>query len=347
MTAGAIVESTRAIPSAASTPRVTFIVPVKNDAVRLAQALSAVRANVFPPERVEIIVADNGSTDDSVEVARAHGACVLVHPELTVSQLRNRAAAEASGEILAFVDADNLVSRTWLIHAVSSLRGQAVAAAGALCVPPTPGTWVQRMYGALRGRSEGTTDVSWLGSGNLAVWRWAFEQVGGFDESLHTCEDVDLCQRLKAADLRLIGDERLLSVHLGDPATLRALFMSERWRGRDNLRVTLRGDVHLRDLPSVVTPVLGLVLGFLAISGVLAWPVVGFRALGLTAIAVVLFIALASLRAVRMIAHGSLASPLAWLQALIVAMTYDAGRAAALVSRSSHHRRELPRGRAT
>jgi GT2 family glycosyltransferase len=321
------------------TPSVTFVVPVKNDALRLNQALAAVRANDFPADRIEIIVADNGSTDASVSVARAHRARVLMGPGLTVSQLRNRAAAEATGDVLAFVDADNVVSADWLPHAVADLQGSGVGAAGALCVPPSPGTWVQRMYGALRGSSEGIADVSWLGSGNLVVWRWAFERVGGFEESLHTCEDVDLCQRLRAAGLRLVSDQRLLSVHLGDPATLQALFKSERWRGRDNLRVTLQGDLSARDLPSVLIPLLGVGLGVTALTGLLLSPWWGLRSLRWSAAALALFMALASLRAFRMVLRGRLGEPLTWFQALIVAATYDAGRAAALVARSSHHRR--------
>jgi Glycosyl transferase family 2 len=344
MTTAALTEPIVTLPPVTTTPGVTFVVPVKDDAERLALALGAMRANDFPRDRLEIIVADNGSSDDSVNVALAHGARVLVLPELTVAQLRNRAAAQASGDVLAFVDADNVVTSTWLIHALSDLQGPAVAAAGALCVPPNPGTWVQRMYGALRGRSQGIADAPWLGSGNLVVWRWAFEQVGGFDESLHTCEDVDLCQRLRAAGLRLIGDERLLSVHLGDPATLKALFRSERWRGRDNLRVTLQGGLTMRDLPSVLTPPLSVGFGVLAIVGVLLSPFLGFRSLSWSAIAVASFIALAALRAVHMAVRGRLRDPLKWLQASIVAGTYGAGRAAALVVRSSHHRGGAPAG---
>ena len=83
-------------------------------------------------------------------------------------------------------------------------------------------------------------------SGNLAVKRTAFQAIGGFDAALEACEDVDFCQRLRRAGWRLVGDERLESVHLGDPPTLAALFRAERWRGRDNLRVSLRGPLDAR-----------------------------------------------------------------------------------------------------
>ena len=106
----------------------------------------------------------------------------------------------------------------------------------------------------------GVLQVDWLGSGSLAVWREVFEKVGGFDSRLETCEDVDFCQRLRRNGYGLWSDDRLRSVHLGDPRTLRALFFGELWRGRDNLKVSLRGPLTPRALPSVLIPLTILLL---------------------------------------------------------------------------------------
>ena len=77
---------------------------------------------------------------------------------------------------------------------------------------------------------------------------------------LEACEDVDLCRRLLGAGWRIVADEKLVNVHLGDPATLQALFRAERWRGRDNMKVSLRPPVRLRELPGIIIPPLVLVL---------------------------------------------------------------------------------------
>lgn len=97
------------------------------------------------------------------------------------------------------------------------------------------------MYDRLRRHQGGVRDTGWLPSGNLVVRTEVFRQLGGFDTSLETCEDVDLCQRLVAGGGRLMETDRMHSTHFGDPATLRALFFGELWRGRDNLKVSLRG----------------------------------------------------------------------------------------------------------
>jgi glycosyl transferase family 2 len=236
------------------------------------------------------------------------------------------------------VDADHEIAPTWISTAVEVLKEEEVGAAGALCMPPPDGTWVQRMYGALRGKTEGRSDVSWLGAGNLAVRRQAFESVSGFDASLESCEDVDLCHRLRAAGWRVIGDAGLGNVHLGDPATLAGLFRAERWRGRDNLRVTFRGPLTPRDLPSVVVPVVDACAVVLAGTGILMWPFFGARALALTASGGALVVAASALRTLRMAISGRFHHPIAFAQAMAVAMTYDLARSAALVTRAAHHR---------
>lgn len=169
----------------------------------------------------------------------------------------------------------------------------------------------------------------------MVVRRTAFEEVGGFDESLDTCEDVDLCNRLRAAGWRLLSDSRLFSVHLGDPETLKDVFWGELWRGRDNFKVSLKGNLSFRDLPSLAIPIVNLVLLGAASFGLLAAPAGGFAVFG---IAISGFVSLAVVRAIRMIQSGE---RLGWRQApqaLVVAGTYDLARALALVWTVDHHR---------
>jgi len=73
---------------------VSFIVPVRNDAARLQRCLVSIARN-GTAGLSEILVVDNGSTDDSVAVARAAGAKVIVVPEGRVARLRNEGSIEA------------------------------------------------------------------------------------------------------------------------------------------------------------------------------------------------------------------------------------------------------------
>jgi len=315
---------------------ISFIVPVRNDAERLEKCLEAIRRSDCDPSEVEIVVVDNGSVDESPDVAHSAGARVLNLPGLRVTGLRNIGAGEAKSDVLAFCDSDNLIGSSW-VGVVQRLLDDdpRVAAVGASYSPPDPSTWVQRAYDGLRDHSPGTRNTRWLGAGNMAVRRSAFEEVGGFDESLETCEDVDLCNRLRTAGWMLLSDSRLSNVHLGDPETLNEVFWGELWRGRNNLKVSLRGKPSWRDLPSIALPVVNLGLLGAASVGLLAAP---FGGLALFGIAISGSIGLAVMRALRML---QLSDRLGWRQvpqAFAVAGIYELARALALIWTVDHHR---------
>ena len=320
-----------------TTPTVTFIVPVRNDAARLGVCLKSIMANGAGGARVQIIVVDNESTDGSGDVARRAGATVLRSGASSVAELRNRAATQAPGEILAFVDADHEISSAWVTAALASFRVADVAAAGALCLAPIDGTWVQRAYGLLRGIPRGHHDVEWLGSGNLAIRREVFQAVSGFDASLTACEDVDLCNRVRAAGGRIVSNADMRNVHYGDPATLRAVFKGELWRGRDNLRVSFRTRTSWKSLVSAVLPVIDLTLLAVAVAATVGAPIYGPTSLWIALGALATVVTGAALRPLRTWRReGSRIRALALLQTWLVACAYDLGRALALVTRAPH-----------
>jgi GT2 family glycosyltransferase len=315
-------------------PVLSFVIPVRNDAERLRRCLQSIAVTTTGLDS-EVIVVDNGSTDASVDVAREAGARVLVLPDYRVAGLRNRGAREAASDLVAFVDADHELGTGWADGALDSFREGTVEAVGALCHPPPGGTWVQQMYDGLRSHEPGRHEVTWLGSGNLIVRKRTFERLGGFDESLETCEDVDLCGRIAESGGRLIADDRLHSVHFGDPPTLKALFLGEMWRGRDNLRVSLRFPLTLRSLPSVAIPILELLALLAIVAGLFTWRRGGpfLIAAGLITLSLFLFA-----RAARLLlrARSRGRTLVLALQALLVAGVYDLARALALVTWAGH-----------
>jgi glycosyltransferase involved in cell wall biosynthesis len=322
-------------PVCGTVPRLSVLIPVLNDAAGLRRCLASVRADPYPADRLEIIVADNGSTDGSGEVAAGAGAVVVRMTGLSVAAVRNRLAALATGDILVFVDADHEISPGWMLAAVETLAGPRIGAAGAPYHPPASATWVQRLYDTFREHSAGITEARWLGSGNLAVKRTAFVAAGGFDTSLTACEDVDFCARLRREGYRLVADSRLRSVHHGDPRTLRQLFVSELWRGRDNLRVSFRGPLTWRDLPGVLTPVAVLMTLLILLPSMAVRPAGGWMLLApAMLVAGAAPVARTSVMLRRLGRTGLLDAP----RAFAVALTYDLARALALVVRKGHRR---------
>jgi hypothetical protein len=123
------------------------------------------------------------------------------------------------------------------------------------------------------------------------------------------------------------------NVHHGDPRSLAQVFFGEFWRGRDNVRVSLRRPTSGRTLASAAIPVVNLLLTVVGVAGLATmtplWAATGVAALGL----VVLEIAL---RTARM---APATAPLDWARAFAVAAAYEAGRALAVVGRSGYRRR--------
>jgi GT2 family glycosyltransferase len=325
-------------------PTLSFVIPVLNDAERLRRCLRSIATSAARTDAsVEVIVADNGSTDGSADIARDEGAAVLALPGLRVGELRNLAVARTSGEALAFVDADHEIVPEWIPSAIEVLADARVGAVGAPCRPPSPANWVQRVYNGLRRHETGRMAVDWLGSGNMAVRKSAFVEVGGFDTALETCEDVDFCRKLRARGLVLVSDSRLANIHHGDPQTLRQVFFGELWRGRDNVRVSLRPPRTGRTIVSAAIPGINLLAVAAAVAGVLSLSPFGLVVAGAAVGSVVLLVAL---RATMMVVPGGRAPAQALLQLLrdwpgaaAVAAAYEAGRALALVSRFGHERR--------
>lgn len=256
---------------------------------------------------------------------------MLSAPGMRVGALRNLGAATASSDVLAFIDADHEIAPGWVKAACEALSRPRAGAVGAPYTPPAGASWVQRMYDALRDHRPGTRRARWLGAGNVVVHGDAFSRIGGFDARLEACEDVDLCCRLAQVGYHVFQESRMQSIHHGDPVSLRALFTSELWRGRDNLRVTLR-HMTLRDAPGLII----LLADFAALVGGLVslafakWLWSGAVLLGVLALSVP-----RAVRILRRLAHARAADiPGAFL----VALTYDVARALALIARAPHRR---------
>lgn len=190
-------------------PRVSVIIPVKDRAADLRNCLNSLAALDYPPQLLEIIVVDDGSSDATPEVARELGAR-LVHSGAVgggPAAARNRGADVARGEILAFIDSDCTASPQWLRELLPVFTDPRVAAVGG---------WVDGMHHAapmdryeavmsslnlgrrvMTGGAGG--DTFYLPSCNLLLHRSAFAAAGGFRAELQVGEDVDLTWRLRDA----------------------------------------------------------------------------------------------------------------------------------------------------
>ncbi len=185
-------------------PRASVIVPARDAAATLGATLAALaRQDVGEP--FEVIVVDDGSRDDTRAIATASGAVtqVIDQPGAGPGAARNRGAAAATGEVLAFTDADCEPQPGWLRAGLAAIAAGADLVQGR--VGPPPGIPV--------GPFDRTVYVPGLShlyeTANLFVRRALFEDLGGFegwlmpDRSKELGEDVWLGWRARRAGARV------------------------------------------------------------------------------------------------------------------------------------------------
>ncbi len=185
-------------------PLVSVIVPVYNGEAYLAEALESVFAQDYAP--LEVIVADDGSTDASLEIARSFSgvACLELAHE-GVSAARNAAVRASTGDWLAFLDADD----TWLPGKMTAQ----VRAGGAPCGLVLCHS-VFQFEGAVPGWFLGPLEGSAVPSFAPSAWlirRKTFDAVGPFDEARSVGEDTEWLSRAWDQGVQyLMLDEPLL-----------------------------------------------------------------------------------------------------------------------------------------
>jgi len=189
-------------------PFVSVIVPVYNEEYVLADCLTALQQQDYDG-RYEIIVVNNACTDRSPAIARAVGVRVVDEPRKGYVHALRAGFAAALGEIIACTDADTLVPPDWLSRLVAGLtaRPDVVAISGVFAFHDGP-TWLR-----LAGRM--VSHLNWgLAGGNMAMWRWAYQAVQGFDPTVNLGADRELGMRLRRLGQIVINRRLVASTSL-------------------------------------------------------------------------------------------------------------------------------------
>lgn len=249
----------------------SVIIPAKNEQENIGRCLDSILQVEWDPQQFEIIVVDNGSSDSTASIARGRGALVLVQPGLSVAALRNFGAARASGELLAFMDADCTVAHSWLRQAAKYLDRDDIVCFGSPPGVPSGATWVQRAWYQVRSKKVPLGETAWLESMNMFVRRDVFSRCHGFDEKLVSCEDYDLSLRLQRVG-KVFTDSGIVAVHFGEASSLSRFFRKELWRGLGNLKGVLHHGIKLSELPNVCLPMLHCILLVLLLTALLLAP---------------------------------------------------------------------------
>jgi glycosyltransferase involved in cell wall biosynthesis len=189
-------------------PDVTIVIPARNEAKTIGEALASVAEQAWPLERLEVVVVDNGSTDGTPAAVREFQRTfpwlrvrLLSEPQPGVSRARNRGAEAAHGHVLLFLDADSRLAPTMIPAVLGHLH-----------------------------RGEAAVSLRVVADSNDPIDRAFFFLATWAKERLRIADDYDLLRRIRAAGWR-VGFVTESSV-LTSPRRLR------RWPLRMGLLVT-------------------------------------------------------------------------------------------------------------
>ncbi len=190
-------------------PTISLVIPAWNEQAylpRLLDTVDAARARYRGgPDAVEVIVADNGSTDATAKIAEARGCRVAPVARRRIACARNGGAAVARGAILSFVDADMRIHPE-TFNAIDEAMNTGRYVGGAT------GVRVERMSLGIAATVVAILPMIWLTGVDAGVWfcrRADFDEVGGYDEALPVTEDVRFLWALKRLGRRRRPKEKL------------------------------------------------------------------------------------------------------------------------------------------
>ncbi len=193
-------------------PTVSVIVPTYNRASLLPDAVRSILEGTYTP--LEVIVADDGSTDETRQVVQSMGARVryLYQENRGPAAARNLGIRNARGDLLAFLDSDDLwlpQTLEWLLARLATNDAEPVHVVVGLSqrvrldtLEPMGGVWAARSFGAGLMRRE------------------VFDRVGLLDETLRYGEDIDWFLRMREADVPFAYIERVTQLYRIHPHSL-------------------------------------------------------------------------------------------------------------------------------
>ena len=181
--------------------KLSVVIPAYNEEKYIGRTLDSIKKLELGGHELEILVIDGDSKDKTAEVAKSHGARVKHEPHKGIGFARQHGIMHATGDIIAFTDADTIVPKDWLMRHVETLLKPDVSFTfGTFRVPDGKFpyyhfvNYVQPYWLWIANRLFGKPIAA---GQNLAFWRKKALEVGGFDDQIRLFEDIDFAIRMK------------------------------------------------------------------------------------------------------------------------------------------------------
>jgi glycosyltransferase involved in cell wall biosynthesis len=233
---------------------VSVVVCTRNRAKLLAQSSAALLAIDYPSDRWEVLIVDNHSTDDTLQVAQETARSrpdlvrVIEERELGLSAARNAGIRNARGDIIAFIDDDAFPELGWLRALVEVLLREDALVVGGAVEPWFQGelpTWFTEQYFVYVSAWDKGPEVQSLTyndyprGANIAFRREVFERFGYYStclgykgNSLVPCEEIELCLRIERGGGRILYVPGARVRHVTSAERITPRWLARRFQGQ-------------------------------------------------------------------------------------------------------------------
>jgi len=212
-------------------PRVSIVVPCFNESGRIGSLLQAVLEQDFPLEQLELIIADGGSTDGTLDeikrFAQEHPALdirLVPNPKRVIPAALNEAIRQSRGGTIIRLDAHSAPARNYVRRCLDTLASSGAANVGGVWeIQPGGSGWIARSIAAAAAHPLGAGDARYRISGEAgpvdtvpfgAFRRDWLEKIGPFNERLLTNEDYEYNVRIRAAGGEVWFDPQIRSLYI-------------------------------------------------------------------------------------------------------------------------------------
>ncbi|MFN3909766.1 MAG: glycosyltransferase [Candidatus Anstonellaceae archaeon] len=179
--------------------KISVIIPTLNEEKNIIKTLRAIKAQKVKSD-VEIIIADGGSTDKTIELARKYADKIVVEHTRTIAAGRQAGADVAEGEILVYTDADAVPEKNWLEKISMAFENKKIVAAYGWIIPLKGNkieVFILKYLALVVAYLSSIIGWDYLAGSNMAIRTSSFKKVGGMNIHLTTGEDIDIIKRLR------------------------------------------------------------------------------------------------------------------------------------------------------
>lgn len=250
-----------------TSPRFSVIIPALNEEKTINVCIQAIKDNDYPTTQYEIVLADNGSVDTTVAIARSRNITVLEcgrDKGVGVAAMRNIGAAATTGAVLVFVDADVQIPNNFFAVAARYFDDNFCGVLGFVDQPPKEACWVGRVWNTTQIlKRPRVVSVDNLPGRNLLINRSVFELIKGFDSNLSAGEDKDFCLRVVRAGYDVLSLPSPKPIHLNCDPNLATFIRKEFWRQGTTLDIARNQGYSPRSLRNPLLSLYHLAWGML------------------------------------------------------------------------------------